>query len=184
MAIKNSVNVTNILTNPITPTHKKLGEKKVQIDQVALAATDIDNTNDQVMMCPIPTNAVITSIKLLSDDLDSNGTPTLAWDVGLYYTGIGTGQKNRTSGDLVDVDCFATAITVGQAASSDVTNVGKVGYEVRFEAADIITISQEAWEVAGLTSDPGGLFYIGLDITTAAATGAAGDLVMIVEYLI
>lgn len=173
-----SANLTNIVASPIyLPVHKG-GVKKVIIDQIAVATTSIDEINDVILVGHIPSNAVITSIKIFNDDLDSNGSPALAANVGLFYTGIGAGQVRlgKAMGDVVSATCIGTAITTLQSANT-------TGVELRFEAADITSISQEAWELGGLTSDCGGLLAIGLKITTVAATAAAGDIVLVVDYL-
>lgn len=182
---KKSDFITNIETSPITKQENFGGIAKVLIDEVEVATTNIDDIGDIIMMGAIPSNAKILSIKLLSDDLDSNGSPTLASNVGLYYlrNNIVSGVK-KASGDVLDVDCFATAITVGQAVSAEVTNGGKVGYECRFEAADIDTIDKAAWEIGGLTEDCGGWLALGLTLTAAAATPVAGGIKVIVQYYI
>lgn len=173
-----SENVTNIEATPITALDRKAGELKVHIDQDAIPTTSIDEVNDIMLFCPIPSNAVILDVELLCDDLDSNACPTLAVDVGLYYSGIGGTQlaNGNTSGTAVDVDVFASAYTTLQAAKTIWTSV-------RFEADNIIDVKKEAWEAGGLTSDPGGLFFVGLKVTTQAATAAAGDIVMKVSYI-
>ena len=163
---KKSANITNIESSPITVLTKKSGSVVTQIDQVALATTNIDDIGDIVLMCKIPSNAVLTSVVLFNDALDSHETPTLAANVGLYYS----------SGSVISAACIASAITSLRAAVT-------TGTEVRFEAANITTLGQEAWELAGLSSDPNGQFYIGLTLTAAAATAAAGDVVMKIEYL-
>lgn len=175
---KKSVNVTNITADPLVSLHKKGAVKKVVIDEVEVASTNIDDIGDIILMGPIPSNAVITSLKLFNDDLDSNGTPLLAANVGLYYSGKGNvvDGVRKDYGVVVDADCIGTAITTLQAA-----NVS--GAELRFEAADIDTIDLEAWELAGLTSDCGGLLLVGLTVTAAAATGAAGGIKLVVEYI-
>ncbi len=178
-----SVNVTNIENNPISALNRVNGIKKVIFDKKAVATTSIDEINDAIMFCPIPSNAVITSIKILNDDLDSHATPTLAVDCGLYYSGIGAGQiaAGKVSGDVIDQDAFASAITTLQAANTS-------GVEIRFEAGagtagDIVDLYKEAWQIGALSSDIGGILYIGLKVTTVAATAAAGDIVMVVEYI-
>lgn len=163
MTVKKSENITNVEASVLLD--KKIAVQKVVIDKVALATTDID-ASDIIHMGPIPSNAVITSIKLFNDDLDSNGSPTLAANVGLYYA----------DGTVISAACIATAITTLQAS-----NV--VGAEVRFEAANITTVDSEAWALGGLSVDPGGMFYVSLTISNAAATAAAGDVVMVIEYM-
>jgi hypothetical protein len=178
MGVKFSVNSVNMAANPVAILSRKVGMAERLIDRVAVATTDIDNADDTIFFGPIPSNAVISSIRIFNDDLDSNGTPTLACNVGLFYSGTGGGQiaAGRVAGDVIDVDCFATAITTLQSA-----NV--TGVEVRFEAGDIADIQKEAWEIGGLSSDIGGHFLIGLDLTTAAATAVAGDIVLVVDYI-
>ena len=177
-ATKKSVNIVNVESNPVSMLARKLGRKRVIIDEVELATTNIDDVGDIILFGPIPSNAVITSVKIFNDDLDSHATPTLAADVGLYYSGIGNFVSGaaKASGVVVDADCIGTAITTLQAA-----NVS--GVELRFEAANIDTIGYEAWYLGGLTEDCGGDLYVGLTVTTAAATGAAGGVKLAIDYI-
>lgn len=174
-----SENVTNIEASPITALDQRQGVIRTIFDIDAIPTTSIDEAADIMLFGPIPSNAKILDVLILCDDLDSNGTPTLAVDCGLYYSAIGGTQKadGRVSGDAIDVDCFATAVTTLQAAVVTWTSL-------RFEVDDIIDVNKEAWEVGGLTADPGGLFYVGLKVTTAAATAAAGDIVLRIEYIV
>jgi hypothetical protein len=176
---KKSVNVTDITASPITVLNKKYRKAVRVIDQVAVAVTNIDDVGDIILFGPIPSNAVISELIVFCDDLDAHATPTLAVDVGLRYSGIGSGQVDagKASGDVVDVDCIATAATTLQAAVT-------LGTRIRFEADDIVNISKEAWEVGGLATDPGGLLWLSMTVTTAAATGAAGDIVVVMDLLV
>ena len=168
-----SENVTNIeASTPVTLT-KKDNRETVVIDQIAATTTSLDEVNDLILFGPVNSTDVITDLEVLNDDLDSDACPTLAVNVGLYYSGIGGNQSKdgKSSGDVVDADCFASAVTTLQAANVTYASV-------RYEAANITTVDQEAWQVAGLTEDPGGLLYVGMAVTTAAATAAAGDIVV------
>lgn len=178
MATHKSDNITNIEASPIVALDRKKGRIKTIIDQLAVTTAMIDNADDTILFAPIPSNAVILDVQILNDDLDSDATPTLATNVGLFYSGIGGTQSKdgNTSGTAVDADCFATAVTTLQAAVTSWTSL-------RFEADDIVDVEKEAWSVAGLSSDPGGILYVGLDLTTAAATAAAGDIVVRVDYI-
>ena len=173
-----SENITNLEASPQVVLHKKKGKLISIIDQDAIATTSIDEVGDVMLFCPIPSNATILDLLYVNDDLDTNATETLAVNVGLFYSGIGGDQKEtgKTSGLVIDADCFGTAQLFG--------NDPVLGWtSARFEADDIVDVKKEAWEVAGLTADPGGTFYVGLTVTAVSATPAAGDVVMRVDYI-
>lgn len=168
MGTKNSTLVTNFEASPQTmnKVYQLGGRVRVAQGTIALETTDLD-LNDVVMLAPLPTGASILSIKLAADDLDSNGAPALAWHVGLH----------DTDGNAVDADCYATAITLGQAATAFT--------EYRYEAANINTCGQQLWEDGGVSTNPdGGQYYVSMTVSTAAATAAAGDLSFIIEYVV
>ena len=172
----NATKLTNLIASPQTIGDKLKGKQIVAIDKIALETTSVDEIGDSFTFgILIPSNAIITSVKILNDDLDAHATPTIAANVGLVYSGIGH-NNSKVIGDAADVDVFATAVTTLQAA-----NVTPV--ELRFEADDIVDIVKEAWDACGIASDPGGFFLLRVTLTAAAATAAAGDVVAIVEYL-
>jgi hypothetical protein len=157
------------------------GKVRVWADTIAAGTGDIDD-DDIIMMAEIPSNAKIKSIKLYNDDLDSNGSPTLVTDVGIYNGNV---KFNDTDGSatayaaegVIDRDCYGTVMTTLQAANT-------AGVEVRYETLGVETVGNYMWEDAGLTSDPGKNLRIALTIETVAATAASGDISMVVEYVI
>lgn len=171
-----SDNITNIETSPIVALDRKKGRIKTIIDKDDIATTSIDEAADTMLFCPVPSNAVILDVLVRSDDLDSHACPTLAVDVGLYYSAIGGTQKKdgRTSGDVISAACLGAAATALQGANVSWTSVANVAAG----APD-----SEAWALAGLSADPGGIFYVGLSVETAAATAAAGDVDVRVDYI-
>lgn len=172
---KKSVNITNIEAAPIVTLDRRIFGSGVHIDEVELAATNVDDIDDLILIGVVPANAVIRRVVIKNDDLDAHATPTLAADVGLYYSGIGHLDSTKTSGAVVSRTCIATAITTLQAA-----NVS--GVDVRNEAADIDSVDQEAWALGGLSANPQGVLYVGIKLTAAAATAAAGGLKVLIEY--
>jgi hypothetical protein len=168
-----SVNVTNIEASPTSLLWKKKGEVKL-IDRISLATTAMDDVGDIILMGPVRSDAILVELAFYNDALAASG---LAYNIGLYYSGIGGNQAElgRTSGTVIDADCIGTAVAFSTARVVP----GFVG----FEARDIVDITKELWEVGGLASDPGGLFYIGLTCSTVATTPAAGDIVMVAETL-
>ena len=183
MATAYSAELTNYEATPqvMVDSGSAGGKVRVWSDTIAVATTDIDD-NDIIMMAEIPSNAKIKSIMLYNDDLDSNGSPALVTDVGVYNGNV---KFNDTDGSatayaaegVIDRDCYGTVMTTLQAANT-------AGVEVRYETLGVETVGNFMWEDAGLTSDPGKNLRIALTIETAAATAAAGDVTLVVEYII
>jgi len=167
-----STMVTNFEAKPAVLNNLAIG--KVIVDKISVPTTSTDDVGDIILMCPIESNARIIRLGVLNDSLAASG---LTFNVGLYYSGIGGNQAKlgKASGTVVDADNIATAV----AFSSARLTLG----DLRFEADDIVDIDDELWEVAGLTEDPGGHFYIGLTVAVVATTPAVGDIVMVVERL-
>ncbi len=168
-----SVNITQMDTLPLNPLNKKVGIERVQIDQIALPTTATDDVGDITLLCAIPSNAVLTELSFLNDALAASG---LAFNIGLYYSGRGHNSAALVAGAAADADCIATGKVI--------TSANVTFQDVRFEADNIINISKELWEVAGLTSDPGGLFHIGFTVSVVATTPTAGDLVVKAKYIV
>jgi len=164
MANVNTDLVTNFVAVPqvLNPANQLHGVKRIAQGTIALAAGDL-SASDTVMLAPIPTNASISSIKIYNDDLDSSTVITA--DVGLYTTALA----------VVDADAYASAITDLRAAV-------KTGTEVAFEARDINKMGQKVWQDAGLSSDPGAVYFVGISFPAAGDT--AGDLSFIIEYTV
>ncbi len=157
------------------------GKVRIWSDTIAAATTDIDD-NDIIMMAEIPSNAKIKSIMLYNDDLDSNGSPALVTDVGIYNGNVKFNDTDASATayaaeGVIDRNCYGTVMTVLQAAVT-------AGTEVRYETLGIETVGNFMWEDGGLTSDPGRMLRIALTIETVAATAAAGDITMVVEYIV
>lgn len=144
------------------------GKMRVAAGTIAVATTSIDEVNDVIMLCGLPTGAVVHSIRLAADDLDSNLTPTLAFNLGLFPA------VDSAIAAVKDADCYASAITLGQAATAFT--------EYAFEARNINLCGQKVYADAGDSADTDTVYYLGLSVSTVAATAAAGDLSFIVEY--
>lgn len=174
----NSVQITALEANSKLDAQVLHGVMRVAKATEAVATTEAELA-DIVLKVRIPSNASIASIMLFNDDLDSHSTPTLAADVGLYYGSDPDVSLalNKKKGDVADADAYASAITTLQAANT-------TGVEVMFEARDINKVANKVWQDAGLSADPQCFFDIGLTVTTAAATAAAGDVSVVVTYVV
>ena len=157
------------------------GVVKCVFDTVAVATTDIDDNDIILLNCPVPSNSRIKRVLVYTDDLDSNGSPAIAFDVGLYayskFTSVTSGTATVNAADAVlDRDIIASASTVGQSAST-------VGVSVEYEARNIDSIKQRCWELLGYDADPHTRFNVALTVETVAATAVAGDITVVVEYV-
>lgn len=163
-------NFTNVALYEATP--PRLAERYAGGSSTLVVATDTMevtalSTDDTVVLCRIPVDAIITSLQIACDDL---ATSSITIDLGLYE-----GFTDGVAASAVDDDCFATAVDVD----------GGVAFtEYRYEAANISTAGQPAWEVGSLSARPSyGNFDLVLHVN-AASGGQAGTLSYKVEYLI
>lgn len=142
------------------------GKLRTMSGTVALATTDIDD-NDIIMLCGVPTGAVVHEIWIANDDLDVNATETIVMNVGIWKEADDTAENG-------DEDVYATLSLQFQDASAFVN--------LAFEARGIEKAGQKVFEDAGETVDPNGEFFIGIKISTVAATAQAGDISFYVVY--
>ena len=140
---------------------------------IEAAANVLDTINDTILILPLPSDARLTSLVMFNDDLDSNVAPALVVNLGGYYGGDVPG---KASGALIDADNIASLITTLQSEN-------KTGVELLFEQNDHANILQPLWRILGLTSNPGGTIYIGLRVTTPAATPAPGTITLRATYV-
>lgn len=94
--------------------------------------------------CPVPSNAVISSLRLF---FEGTGGTTTAAHFGVWST-------TQDGGGVVDNDFFATAVSLASAVN---------GTEIAYEAAVSGTSAfngaeKRLWERLGLSNDPG-CFY-------------------------
>lgn len=158
MTTKNSTLIENYEASPIVMNDAALLSGSVRIAQgnIALAAGDTGNA-DIVMLAPIPSQAVVTSIQVGTDALGGSCT----YDIGIY----------TSAGAVKDIDIFATSVADGAAIA-----------ELRYEALGLETTGQRLHVQAGDTVDPGGYYYIAA--TFDAAGGSAGDMAFMIQYVV
>lgn len=129
------------------------GFERIEVSTVAI--TSGDTTASTYRMFRVPSNAVMTDLRIYSPDI---GTTTIA-DIGLYRTA-------KDGGAVQDADFFASALSLKDGALN--------GVDVLHEAA-VFTIAnsgKELWDALGLTSDPSVFYDVALTLTgDADATG-------------
>lgn len=136
--------------------------EKVQRISESFTAANIANGNVLAML-PIKREAIPISLRLANTDFDTNGSPTIVVDVGLYV--LDAQRKTLTA---VDSDYFATAITQLQSAATLTEIFNEAGRAVS-------TLSTPIGEAMNTTD---GQYVIAITVTTGAATAAAGDITM------
>ena len=182
---------TTALTNRDAGTNRNgrlsKGKEYTAIDTHSFAAaTELEAGDNLIMDINIPSNAIITSIKHINDDLDTHAcSPTLVIDGGVA---AGEDYKSVTSGtttyhnkdDIIDADLFIDGNTALRAATTDFTE---------FASKDGTTFGPEdrakpIWELLGYDNDPNTTYRLVLQSQAAsAALSAAGDLTVLVKYI-
>ncbi len=163
VALKSSL-VTNADAVPAVLNSPRVdgGYERVEIATVAI--TSGDNTASTYRMFRLPSNAVVSDLRIYSPDI---GTTTIA-DIGLYRTA-------KDGGAVQDADFFASALSLKDGALN--------GVDVLHEAA-VFTIAnsgKELWDALGLTSDPSVFYDVALTLTADA--DATGTVKLIGRYL-
>jgi len=158
MTTRNTGLVANVLASPpvLNDAAELHGVVRVASGTVELLAGD-STDNDVVLLAPISSKATIQSLLIGSDTLGGSCT----FNVGVH----------NYDGTVGDEDAFATSVADAAAMT-----------DVRYEAATINTAGQKLWELAGLSSDPGGMLYV--SITFAATGGTAGTLSWDITYAV
>lgn len=150
------------------------GYAKVNTDYVTATTAGLKSTSSLYYMLRLPTTASLKSLKLINDTALDSSSPSLAWDVGAYYSSStvdGTNWANQ--GAQISATCFGSAVTGYAAGETDVlTNFGAAKrVEALWQALGIgVTES-------GVSEDPGGFIDIVLAVHTAGSTSAAGGVV-------
>lgn len=178
---------TTALTNRLAGIKKPARHEKGQVvrgrDTHTFATTEIDDVADIVLLnITVPSNALHWGCWIYNADLDTNATPTLVLDMGLYAaeaftsTASGTATKNAQFAAL-DVDALVDGSTAGQAATTNFTALAPPS--ATFAPADG---SQAYWEILGYDFDPKTSFLIGVTNSAVSATPAAVAATFVVEY--
>ena len=162
VAVKSTL-VTNADATPAVLNNPRVdgGYERIEVSTVAI--TSGDTTASTYRMFRVPSNAVMTDLRIYAPDI---GTTTAA-DIGLYRTA-------KDGGAVQDADFFASAVSLNGGAIN--------GTDVLHEAA-VFTIAnsgKELWEALALTSDPSVFYDVALTLTGDA--DAAGTVKLIGRY--
>ena len=162
VAVKSTL-VTNADALPAVLNNPRVDGGFERIEVATAAITSGDSIASTYRMFRVPSNAVMTDLRIYSPDI---GTTTIS-DIGLYRTA-------KDGGAVQDADFFASAVSLKDGALN--------GTDVLHEAA-VFTIDnsgKELWEALGLTSDPSVFYDVALTLTAAA--DATGTVKLIGRY--
>jgi len=130
-----------------------------------VAAASGDNIGSKYIFCSVPSNSVVSDVKLTTADIGTTGTI----DIGLYKSTI-------DGGGVVDADFFGSAVVVNAGA------LAKVSYVHESTVYAYTDIEKPLWLALGLTVDPGLLYDV--VATTTGTMDGAGTLLLEVEYTV
>ena len=162
VAVKSTL-ITNADATPVVLNSPRVDGGFERIEVATAAITSGDSIASTYRMFRVPSNAVMTDLRIYSPDI---GTTTIS-DIGLYRTA-------KDGGAVQDADFFASALSLKDGALN--------GTDVLHEAA-VFTIDnsgKELWEALGLTSDPSVFYDVALTLTAAA--DATGTVKLIGRY--
>ena len=151
------------------------------------AATELEAADNLILDIVIPSNAIVISIKHINDDLDTHAcAAALVVDIGLaareaYTSTTSSSDTKHSKDDIIDADLFVDGNTAFRAATTAWTEAA---------SPDATTWGPDdrlkpVWELLGYDNDPNTSFNLVFQSQAASATlGAAGDLAILVEYLV
>ena len=160
VAVKSTL-ITNADATPVVLNSPRVDGGSERVAVATAAITDTDSIASTYRMFRVPSNAVMTDLRIYSPDI---GTTTIT-DIGLYAA---------DGGAVADADFFASAVSLKDGALN--------GTDVLHESAvfSIANSGKELWDALGLTSDPG-VFY-DVTLTLTAAADATGTVKLVGRY--
>jgi hypothetical protein len=157
VAVKSTL-ITNADATPVVLNSPRVDGAFEHVKVATAAITDTDSIASTYRMFRVPSNAVMTDLRIYSPDI---GTTTIS-DIGLYAA---------DGGAVVDADFFASALSLKDGALN--------GTDVLHESAvfSIANSGKELWDALGLTSDPSVFYDVAFTLTAAADATATVKLI-------
>jgi hypothetical protein len=212
MAAENlkSVAITNLDASPIVENTRGSGAAAYQYtldDTVAATAAGLTATASTYRLCRIPANAKVKGVILaVSTGLDTNASPTLAFDCNLAFSDSTTDGTPAALQGLIPTSANTGATTTVASYSSPniifgtttgtqaKTTFVKAPSDILFAGVGsnyAITFPQtELWSLFGFTNpygvagDSGGFFDLLLYTSIGAATSAAGTIYARINFVV
>ena len=148
-----------------------------------IGTDDLVTTGDVIPICELPAEAIVTSIKVLNDDLDS-GSAALVVDIGIWKTKKGISLDdiiaNEADAEALDQDIYVDGMAALQAAVTTLTEylgagTNTVDVDDRFSTVRVlggVTIGEDPFK-----------YFLGMKTTVNAGTAAGGGIYIEVEWV-
>lgn len=160
---------TNITNRDATPRVLSNGGALAGVLRYAVGTLETVATDDIASiyrMFSVPSNAVMASLRIYSDDI---GSSAAAADIGIYRT-------TEDGGAVVDADVFASAVVLNAGALNGVDILN----ESAVTAWGLEDAEKKLWEAVGLSADPGVLYDV--CFTATGAIDAVATLTLRCTY--
>tara|TARA_R110000765_G_scaffold88825_3_gene169880 strand:- start:6220 stop:6744 length:525 start_codon:yes stop_codon:yes gene_type:complete len=165
--ITNSDSVPSVLND----VGKSGGRVRIQCDNFEWVGSTLTTAADFARLCRIPSNARIISFMSWNDTLD--GGTALVIDMGVMLTDSDTVISAGATHCIVDGSTAFQTASVAQG----IEHVGLV-------AGDLTNMGLPIWEVAGYSTDPGGLLDVTMTAQVPAGTDATGTVAFRIMYTV
>lgn len=168
----------SVARQSLGPVARTYGRKRVISGSFEVPVASF-TAGDIVILCPIPSHAVLHSFKIANDDLD--GVAGLTVDIGVCD------KDGVTVTPLDSLDLFADEDTTFRTATLPAAALDHA-FLLTQDIAD--AFGAQMWEranlheVASFTEDPNAQWFLCLRVGTIAATPTAGTVAYQVEYCI
>ena len=148
-----------------------------------IGTDDLITTGNVIPLCELPAEAIVTSIKMLNDDLDSAG-PALEVDIGIWKTlksiDLDDVLANEAGTEELDGDIYVDGMTALQAAVTTMaeylgSGTNAVDVDDRFSTVRVlagVSIGEDPFK-----------YFLGMKVKTNATTPAAGGVYAEVEWV-
>jgi hypothetical protein len=175
-----SASITNLDTIPFVannPGEGGSGYLRDVSDYVTPTTGGLASTSSIYKMVRLPTGAKLKKLQLFCTSvLDSNASPTLAVDVGAYYSDSTIdGTPVADQGVSISAACFLSNVAFGAATTKSVDALQALSPQKR---------NEPLWQAVGLAADPGGFIDIVVAVHAAAATAASQQMGIDAQYVV
>lgn len=147
------------------------------------AATELEAADTKIFDIDLPSNAIVCSVEMLNDDMDTGCAPALVLDVGVVakvkHTSVTSGTETTHSpDDVISSDLLVDGSAEGQSANTAWTTLALDTTNFAAGSAD-----KQVWELLGYDSDPKTTYRVGLTSQVASsALASAADCELRVTY--